>query len=85
MSRKVKPLAMRAVDEIQIVLGSMELGDLDASLAASKRCTNLSGQITEELQGLIRERHESEIAAIEAVMPAMFRNGRAPRRKPTGS
>lgn len=56
MSKKVKPLVNRLVDETQLVIGSMELGDLDAALRAVGRATIICADLHAEVARLIAQR-----------------------------
>jgi hypothetical protein len=60
MSKKVRPLALKIVNELQLVLGSMELGDYDASLKSVDRAKQLWDQLRAEVLVVIGERNEDE-------------------------
>jgi hypothetical protein len=64
MSKKVRPLTIQMVNELQVVLGAMELGDYEASLKAVERTHGISDQLRAEIVAVIEERHQDELAAI---------------------
>ena len=56
MSKRVRPLVNRLVDETQLILGSVELGDLDAALRSVGRATILCADLHAEVAKLIAQR-----------------------------
>ena len=69
MSLKVKPLSLQLVDTLQVILGTMELGDLKAALVACQRARDITDQLKAEIVNVIADRHKEELAAVKAAMP----------------
>jgi hypothetical protein len=69
MSKKIKPLSLRLINQLQIVFSAMEFGDYDGSLSACGEVRKLSDQLVLEIEKTIRERHADEVATIKALMP----------------
>ena len=80
MSKKVRPLTIKMVNELQVILGAMEIGDLQASLRACDRTPGISAQLRAEIVAVIEERHQDELAAI-ARTSAQARDSRNGRKK----
>ena len=57
---------MQMVSELQIIVGTMELGDYEASLRAVDRTKAISEQLRVELVLIIEGRHRDELAVIKA-------------------
>lgn len=78
MSKKVRPLTIQMVNELQVVLGAMELGDYEGSLRAVERTKAISEQLRVELVQIIESRHRDELAAIARTLAGArdSRNGR---------
>lgn len=73
MSKKVRPLTLRMVNELQMILGAMELGDYEASLKACARAQAISDQMRAEIVLVIEERHQDEIKAIKAISKSFLK------------
>jgi hypothetical protein len=58
MSEQVAPLTLRIVNELQIVVGAMELGDYAASAKAVERVDALLDKIRAELVRIIKDREK---------------------------
>jgi hypothetical protein len=69
MSRKVKPLSLRLINQLQVIFSAMEFGDHDASLKAWQLGEELWEQVRAEIVQNIAERHQDEVATIKALMP----------------
>jgi hypothetical protein len=69
MSKKVRPLTLQMCDELQIILGAMELGDYKGSLRACERAQAITDQLKAEIVQVIEERHQDELRVIKAAMP----------------
>jgi len=85
MSRKVRPLTLRMTNELQIILGAMEMGDYMASLTACGRAQAIAVQLRTELLQVIEEehrddikRHRAELDAIKKLMPYATRRSSPP-------
>ena len=63
MSKKVAPLAHRGANELQAILGLMEIGDYLASLNACARVESVVVQMRMELLGCMEQQHRDEIKA----------------------
>jgi hypothetical protein len=68
MSKKVRPLTLQMIDELQLILGAMELGDYKASLRACERAQLITDQLKAEIVQVIEERHQDELRAVKAAM-----------------
>jgi hypothetical protein len=50
LSKKVRPLAHKLIDEMQMIVGSMDVGDYASSLKAIARAKLLCDQIEAEIR-----------------------------------
>jgi hypothetical protein len=65
MSKKVPPLAHRLVNELQLVVGAMQLGDYEGSLKAISRARALCDELHSEIRTVI-ERKQNDLRAKKA-------------------
>jgi hypothetical protein len=82
MSKKIRPLTLRMGDELQIILGAMELGDYDASLSACARAQEITDAMRAEVMITMGERHQDELQAIESLVPGHSRRKPSNLHKP---
>jgi hypothetical protein len=61
--RKVKPLTIDLVNEMQQIVSSMELGDLHAALKSIKRARLICDEVHSEIVNLIRQQRLIELRA----------------------
>ena len=61
MSKKARPLAIKLVNEMQIVLGAMEVGDYDASLKSIGRSKRIVELLEEQILIVIEQKRLDEL------------------------
>jgi len=73
MSKKVRPLTLQMCDELQVILGAMELGDYKASLRACERAQLITDKLRAEIVQIIEERHQDELRVVRESMPVRIK------------
>lgn len=66
---KIRSFSHQLINELQVVIGTAELRDYEASDRACERMEGTIRELRAEIAQTAKKRHKDEIATIKALMP----------------